>query len=80
MNHAQDVIVYRSGIIDYFKVKNIITQVGETFKVIAQYREVKIDGYVNPSEPNRFCLGQLSNVHRTEASEKARFVYLAIFT
>ena len=41
--------------------------------MIAQYREVKIDGYVNPSEPNRFCLGQLSNVHRTEASEKARY-------
>lgn len=55
--------------VQYFELDH---KVGETFKVIAQYREVKIDGYVNPSEPNRFCLGQLSNVHRTEASEKAR--------
>lgn len=56
----------------------VLVQVGETFKVMAQYREVKIDGYVNPSEPNRFCLGQLSNVHRTEASEKARYPTLYV--
>ena len=47
---------------------------GETFKVMGSYRQVEIDGYVNPSEMHRFCLGQLSNVHRTEASEKARLV------
>lgn len=31
-----------------------------------------IDGYVDPSGGNRFCLGALSNVHRTEQSERAR--------
>ena len=31
-----------------------------------------MDGYVDPSQGNRFCLGALSNVHRTEASERAR--------
>ena len=31
-----------------------------------------MDGYVDPSLVNRFCLGALSNVHRTEASERAR--------
>ena len=31
-----------------------------------------VDGYVDPSGGNRFCLGALSNVHRTEASERAR--------
>lgn len=61
------------NLLNAYKIPNCrFFQVGETFKVVAQYREVKIDGYVNPSEPNRFCLGQLSNVHRTEASEKAR--------
>ncbi|TMS04038.1 Mothers against decapentaplegic-like protein 4 [Larimichthys crocea] len=31
-----------------------------------------VDGYVDPSGGDRFCLGQLSNVHRTEAIERAR--------
>ncbi|XP_076824870.1 mothers against decapentaplegic homolog 4-like isoform X4 [Clavelina lepadiformis] len=47
-------------------------QVGETFKVPSSCPTVTVDGYVDPSGGNRFCLGQLSNVHRTEASEKAR--------
>uniref|UniRef100_H2Z0G4 Mothers against decapentaplegic homolog n=1 Tax=Ciona savignyi TaxID=51511 RepID=H2Z0G4_CIOSA len=47
-------------------------QVGETFKVPSSCPAVTVDGYVDPSGGNRFCLGQLSNVHRTEASEKAR--------
>ncbi|XP_065064079.1 mothers against decapentaplegic homolog 4-like isoform X2 [Rhopilema esculentum] len=48
-------------------------QVGEVFKVPAICPSVIIDGYVDASGNggNRFCLGQLSNVHRTEASEKA---------
>ena len=47
--------------------------VGEVFKVPAKCPSVIIDGYVDASGNggNRFCLGQLSNVHRTEASEKA---------
>lgn len=54
------------------------TQVGETFKVSSSCPNVTIDGYVDPSGGNRFCLGALSNVHRTEQSDKARFV-LSIF-
>ncbi|GLV46330.1 Medea [Carabus blaptoides fortunei] len=48
------------------------TQVGETFKVPSSCPHVTIDGYVDPSGGNRFCLGALSNVHRTEQSERAR--------
>lgn len=45
---------------------------GETFKVPSAKPNVIIDGYVDPSGGNRFCLGALSNVHRTEQSERAR--------
>jgi len=55
--------------IGYFELD---TQVGETFKVNSGWSTVTVDGYVDPSGGNRFCLGALSNVHRTEASEKAR--------
>ncbi|XP_072400229.1 mothers against decapentaplegic homolog 4-like [Diabrotica undecimpunctata] len=48
------------------------TQVGETFKVPSNCPNVTVDGYVDPSGGNRFCLGALSNVHRTEHSERAR--------
>lgn len=48
-------------------------QVGETFKVPSSCPIVTVDGYVDPSGGDRFCLGQLSNVHRTEAIERARF-------
>ena len=36
--------------------------------------EVLIDGGMDPAgaEAGRFCLGAISNVHRTEASERAR--------
>ncbi|KAG1671842.1 Mothers against decapentaplegic 4 [Nymphon striatum] len=55
--------------IAYFELD---TQVGETFKVSSGSPRVTIDGYVDPSGGDRFCLGALSNVHRTEHSEKAR--------
>eukprot|EP00102_Acyrthosiphon_pisum_P002939 XP_001944884.2 PREDICTED: mothers against decapentaplegic homolog 4-like [Acyrthosiphon pisum] len=55
--------------IAYFELD---TQVGETFKVTSSIPHVIVDGYVDPSCINRFCLGALSNVHRTEQSEKAR--------
>lgn len=55
--------------IAYFELD---TQVGETFKVPSSSPSVTIDGYVDPSGGNRFCLGALSNVHRTDQSEKAR--------
>ncbi|KAJ8930027.1 hypothetical protein NQ314_017192 [Rhamnusium bicolor] len=53
----------------YFELDS---QVGETFKVPSNCPNVTIDGYVDPSGGNRFCLGALSNVHRTEQSERAR--------
>lgn len=46
--------------------------VGEPFKVNSELQTVTVDGYVDPSNTSRFCLGQLSNVHRTEQSDKAR--------
>ncbi|CAO4369072.1 unnamed protein product [Caenorhabditis nigoni] len=51
------------------------TQIGETFKVSAlDHGKIVVDGGMDPHGENegRFCLGALSNVHRTEASEKAR--------
>ncbi|XP_072346786.1 mothers against decapentaplegic homolog 4 isoform X1 [Scyliorhinus torazame] len=55
--------------ITYFEMD---VQVGEMFKVPSSCPIVTVDGYVDPSGGDRFCLGQLSNVHRTDASEKAR--------
>lgn len=55
--------------IAYFELD---TQVGETFMVPSSKPNVIVDGYVDPSHGNRFCLGALSNVHRTEQSEKTR--------
>jgi MAD (mothers against decapentaplegic) family protein 4 len=48
------------------------TPVGEIFKVPSSLPSVTVDGYVDPSGRDRFCLGRLSNVHRTEASDRAR--------
>uniref|UniRef100_A0A1I7SQS2 Mothers against decapentaplegic homolog n=1 Tax=Bursaphelenchus xylophilus TaxID=6326 RepID=A0A1I7SQS2_BURXY len=50
------------------------TQIGQTFKVPRDQAEVTIDGGMDPAGARlgRFCLGALSNVHRSEASEKAR--------
>lgn len=58
--------------ISYFEMD---IQVGEMFKVLANCPLVTIDGYVDPSGGDRFCLGQLSNVHRTDASERARSAF-----
>ena len=48
------------------KDDNFICQVGEIFKVPSASKAVVVDGYVDPSAGYRFCLGALSNVHRTE--------------
>lgn len=56
--------------IAYFEMD---VQVGETFKVPSTCPIVTVDGYVDPSGGDRFCLGQLSNVHRTENIERARY-------
>uniref|UniRef100_A0A8B9UW89 Mothers against decapentaplegic homolog n=1 Tax=Anas zonorhyncha TaxID=75864 RepID=A0A8B9UW89_9AVES len=53
--------------IAYFEMD---VQVGEIFKVPSNCPVVIVDGYVDPSGGDRFCLGQLSNVHRTDASER----------
>lgn len=65
--------------IAYFEMD---VQVGETFKVQSTCPVVTVDGYVDPSGGDRFCLGQLSNVHRTENIERARYAatYLNIYT
>uniref|UniRef100_A0A8C4EE11 Mothers against decapentaplegic homolog n=1 Tax=Dicentrarchus labrax TaxID=13489 RepID=A0A8C4EE11_DICLA len=55
--------------ISYFELD---VQVGEMFKVQSNCPLVTVDGYVDPSGGDRFCLGQLSNVHRTAASHRAR--------
>lgn len=55
--------------ITYFELDQ---QVGETFKVPYSCTTVTVDGYTDPSSLDRFCLGQLSNVHRSDASERAR--------
>ncbi|XP_019863679.1 PREDICTED: mothers against decapentaplegic homolog 4-like isoform X2 [Amphimedon queenslandica] len=44
--------------------------VGECFKVPANITSVSVDGFVDPSAVDRFCLGRLSNVHRTEPSKR----------
>lgn len=62
--------------IAYFEMD---VQVGETFKVPSNCPIVTVDGYVDPSGGDRFCLGQLSNVHRTEAIERARSQQCVIF-
>merc|ERR1711976_889696 len=46
--------------------------VGEPFKVSSELQTVTVDGYVDPSNTGRFCLGQLSNVHRTEQTDRTR--------
>lgn len=56
--------------ISYFELD---VQVGEMFKVQSSCPLVTVDGYVDPSGGDRFCLGQLSNVHRTAASHRARW-------
>ncbi|XP_034021224.1 mothers against decapentaplegic homolog 4-like [Thalassophryne amazonica] len=55
--------------ISYFELD---VQVGEMFKVQSGCPLVTVDGYVDPSGGDRFCLGQLSNVHRTATSHRAR--------
>jgi hypothetical protein len=47
-------------------------QVGDVFKVRSSYNSVIIDGFFDASRKDRFCLGALTNVQRTSASEKSR--------
>ena len=56
--------------ITYFELDH---RVGEIFKVPLSCPVVSVDGYTNPSSRDRFCLGKLTNVERTDAIEKARY-------
>ena len=56
--------------ISYFELD---VQVGSSFKVKSGgAKTVYVDGYVEQNDRQRFCLGALSNVHRTDISERAR--------
>lgn len=55
--------------IAYFELDQ---QVGEIYKVHSSCKSCTVDGYTDPNSTSRFCLGQLSNVHRTDASDHAR--------
>ncbi|XP_053202885.1 protein mothers against dpp-like [Panonychus citri] len=46
------------------------TRVGEAFQ--GSDNNIIIDGFTNPSSPNRFCLGSLSNVNRNSTIEQTR--------
>ena len=45
----------------------------ESFKVPASLTSVLVDGFVDPSREDKFCLGHYSNVHRTDVIERTRF-------
>lgn len=45
-------------------------RVGEQYR--ATQPQVVIDGFTNPSNADRFCLGGLANVHRTEEIDRIR--------
>lgn len=46
------------------------TRTGDTFHCTKSV--VTVDGYTDPSSRDRFCLGQLSNINRTESIEESR--------
>lgn len=55
--------------IHYFEAD---VQIGDIFKVRSSYPSVVIDGFFDSSREDRFCVGALTNVHRSPASEKSR--------
>ena len=55
--------------INYYEVD---INVGEPFKVSNKLKTITIDGFLDPSSKIRFCLGQLTNVHRTAQTERCR--------
>ena len=55
--------------LSYYEMKQ---RVGEMFHVASDVHSVTIDGYTDPSSAQRFCLGVLSNVNRTNEIEMTR--------
>jgi len=55
--------------LSYYEMKQ---RVGEMFHVASDVHSVTIDGYTDPSSAQRFCLGVLSNVNRTQEIEMTR--------
>lgn len=55
--------------LSYYEMKQ---RVGEMFHVASDVHSVTIDGYTDPSSAQRFCLGVLSNVNRTQDIELTR--------
>lgn len=55
--------------ISYFELDQ---QIEETFKAASMYTSVTIDGFTDPITADKFCLGNLSSVHRPAAVHKAR--------
>jgi len=55
--------------LSYYEMKQ---RVGEMFHVASNVHSVTIDGYTDPSSAQRFCLGVLSNVNRTNEIEMTR--------
>lgn len=55
--------------LSYYEMKQ---RVGEMFHVTSNVHSVTIDGYTDPSSGQRFCLGVLSNVNRTNEIEMTR--------
>ena len=53
--------------IHYYEMQN---RVGESFNT--SMPSLTIDGFTNPSSPERFCLGLFSNVHRDPTIEQTR--------
>jgi len=54
----------------FLSTLSLLGQVGDAFH--ATVRDITIDGFTDPSNVGRFCLGVLSNINRNHSVEMAR--------